>query len=213
MRQIAEEADLREAVGRLIGCEPRFAKVVENHGLPPLRREPAGLKTLLRIITDQLISLRAAEAIWARLTSDLPGLDAASILAVDAERLRALGLSSAKVRAFQAAAAADRDGVLEHLADPDLADDDITHELLRISGIGPWSAAIYMLTALGRSDAWPGGDLALQIAAMDLFGLDRRPDARRMMELAGPWRPRRSVAARLLWSHYRGLKGLAQIST
>jgi DNA-3-methyladenine glycosylase II len=79
-----------------------------------------------------------------------------------------------------------------------------------LPGIGPWTADIYMLSCLGRADAWPSGDLALQAAAATLFGLTERPDARLMMDLADGWRPWRSVAARLLWAHYRSLKGMPQ---
>jgi DNA-3-methyladenine glycosylase II len=120
--------------------------------------------------------------------------------------LQALGLSGAKARCFLAAAAAQLDFDLLHRQ----SDEQIMAELTRISGIGPWTADIYLLTAAGRSDAWPTGDLALQIAAADLFNLPGRPDLKCMTALAAPWRPYRSAAARLLWSHYRFLKGMPQ---
>ena len=60
------------------------------------------------------------------------------------------------------------------------------------------------------ADAWPTGDLALQASAADLFGFEKRPDSRTMLVLAEAWRPWRSIAARLLWAHYRSLKGLPQ---
>jgi DNA-3-methyladenine glycosylase II len=66
---------------------------------------------------------------------------------------------------------------------------------------------------MGRADAWPAGDLALQESARHLLGLDRRPGTRELGDLAEPWRPWRSVAARLLWSHYRGQRGLPQSPT
>ena len=67
-----------------------------------------------------------------------------------------------------------------------------------------------MLSAVGDVDAWPAGDVALQAAAHDLFALPARPSIKSMVELAEPWRPYRAVAARLLWSHYRGLKSMTQ---
>jgi DNA-3-methyladenine glycosylase II len=82
--------------------------------------------------------------------------------------------------------------------------------LAALPGIGPWTADIYLLSAMGRADAWPAGDLALQAAAQHLFVLPQRPDARALGEIAVQWRPFRSVGARLLWSHYRGLRGLSQ---
>ena len=77
----------------------------------------------------------------------------------------------------------------------------------RVHGIGPWTADIYLLACLGHADAWPAGDLALQEAARLAFGLQARPTAKEMMPLAEPWRPWRAVAARVLWSYYRAVKG------
>jgi DNA-3-methyladenine glycosylase II len=79
-----------------------------------------------------------------------------------------------------------------------------------IPGVGPWTANLYLLTVVRLADAWPAADLALQRAAMDLFSLPARPSAREMEVLAQPWRPVRSAAALLLWSHYRGLKRMPQ---
>ena len=83
--------------------------------------------------------------------------------------------------------------------------------LTAVSGIGPWTADVYLLFCLGRADAWAAGDLALQIAAKDAFGLDERPDKVAMLELAERWRPWRGVAARLLWSYYAVLKARKKV--
>jgi DNA-3-methyladenine glycosylase II len=72
--------------------------------------------------------------------------------------------------------------------------------------VGPWTADIYLLFCLGHADAWPAGDLALQEAARLAFGLQRRPSAADMINLAQPWRPWRGVAAHLLWNYYRSVK-------
>ncbi len=63
------------------------------------------------------------------------------------------------------------------------------------------------LSCLGHADAWPAGDLALQEAARLAFGLRARPTAKEMIALAEPWRPWRAVAARVLWTYYRSVKG------
>ncbi|MET0193109.1 MAG: DNA-3-methyladenine glycosylase 2 family protein, partial [Hyphomicrobiaceae bacterium] len=78
-------------------------------------------------------------------------------------------------------------------------------------GIGPWTADIYLLFCLGRADGWAPGDLALQLAAQHALGLDKRPDAQVMLELAERWRPWRGVAARLLWSYYAMLKARKKV--
>jgi DNA-3-methyladenine glycosylase II len=210
MHVIETEADLTAAVAALVAVEPRFAAVVAAHGPPPLRRMPAGLEGLLRIVTDQLISLQAGQAIWTRLVAELAPFDAATLARTSEARLRGLGLSGAKARTFQTVARETEAGRLNFAALHLAPDPLVLKTLTALAGIGPWTAAIYLLSAMGRADAWPAGDLALQLAAQHLFALADRPDARRMTILAAPWQPWRAVAARLLWCHYRGLKGLPQ---
>jgi DNA-3-methyladenine glycosylase II len=166
------------------------------------------LPALLRIITDQMISLKAAEAIWQRIAVALHPLDHDAILRRRHATLMKLGLSGHKARSFKALAQAMRDGSLALHRFDELADEEITRQLVAIKGIGPWTAEIYLLSCLGRADIWPAGDVALQSAAQHAFSLAARPQEKEMRQLALPWQPWRAVAARLLWAHYRHLKGL-----
>ena len=211
MRRLSHETELAEAVAALAQREPRFAAVVAAHGLPSLRLVQPGLASLLRIVTEQLISLKAGDAIWRRLEAHLQIIEPEAIRHCGESGLRHLGLTRAKARTFLALAEAQGEGLFDVL--DDLEDTEATARLMRISGIGPWTAGIYLLTALGRANAWPAGDLALQTAAMTLFSLEQRPTPRQMDILAEGWQPWRSAAARILWSHYRGLKGLPQHGT
>ena len=207
MYRLETREDLEMAVARLSAVTPRFYGVVQCHGLPLLRHVEPGLQSLLRIVTDQLISLKAGEAIWARLAARFGRLTPEHVLAASEDELRSLGLSRAKARTFHAAALAFGRGSLSDVEG--LSDDEVQKRLTAIPGVGPWTASIYLLTALRAADAWPAADLALQVAAQDLFGLGERPSSRRMAELGDAWRPHRSVAALLLWRHYRGLRGMS----
>ena len=85
------------------------------------------------------------------------------------------------------------------------------HEALTaVSGIGPWTADIYIMFCLGRADAFAAGDLALQIAAQHVAGLDQRPKPTELAALAERWRPWRGVAARLLWAYYPHMRKVKQ---
>ena len=85
---------------------------------------------------------------------------------------------------------------------PARAIDEVIARLSTVRGIGPWTAQVYLLFALGRTDIWPAGDLGLQIAVQRFKGLPTRPKAADLILLAAPWRPWRSVAACLLWQSY-----------
>jgi DNA-3-methyladenine glycosylase II len=76
-----------------------------------------------------------------------------------------------------------------------------------LTGIGPWSASIYLMEALLRPDVWPITDMALAAAVAEVKGLRRRPDAGEMQILGAAWRPWRSVAARLFWHDYLSRRG------
>ena len=207
---IETEAHIARAAAYLVGREPCFAKVIAVHGLPSPRRVENSLASLLKIVTEQLISLKAADAIWRRIETELHPFEPTGILVRSPEDLQKLGLTRAKARSFLAIAAAIQNGQLNFESLNHVPDQDVLDRLMRLPGIGPWTADIYLLTALGRADACPAGDLALQIAAQDLLALQGRPTPPAFLARAENWRPWRSVAARLLWSHYRGLKGLSQ---
>jgi DNA-3-methyladenine glycosylase II len=207
MTLIETAADLEDGVAALTKCEPRFGGVAAQ-GLPALRRRAQGFATLVEIVIEQMISLKAARAIITRLRAAYDPLAAKTIYGAQAETLQALGLSRAKAKSVLVLAEAAAAGMLDFDGLTSLDDDVVRQCLTCYSGIGPWTAEIYLLTALGRRDAWPHGDIALQRAAQMLFGLAERPDAKAMQALAEPWRPWRSVAARLLWAHYRRIMGI-----
>ena len=75
-------------------------------------------------------------------------------------------------------------------------------ELVRLPGIGRWTADLYLLFCLGRADAFPSGDLALQVALGEGFDLGGRCTERGLLAIAEDWRPLRGVAAHLLWAYY-----------
>ena len=208
MHTIETADDIAHAVTALIRAEPRFGAIAARTGLPALRRRNGGMAALLRIVIDQQISLAAGAAIWGRLEACLAPFEAAGLLAASDEDLRACGLSAGKVRTLRAVAAAAAAGSLDFRRLETMADDEASAMLTSVHGIGPWTADIYLLTCLGRTDAWPVGDLALQAAAAAAFGLAERPTAAELRGMGELWRPWRAVAARVLWAHYRHMNGL-----
>lgn len=203
MRIIETMADVERGVEALVAREPRFADCLAETGLPPLRRAEGGFRGLLLIVTEQQLSTASAAAIWARMEEQLAPLTPENLARLDDETLRAAGTSRPKVRTIRALCEAFLSGACDADAFETMGDGEIHDRLVAIKGIGRWTADIYLLSCLGRADAWPVGDLALQVAAQHAFGLDDRPSEKVMEEMAEDWRPWRAVAARLLWSYYR----------
>jgi len=207
LTHIHSEADLDAALIRLTQAEPRFGALMAEAGRPPLRRRAGGFAGLAATVVSQQLSTASAGAIWGRLAAAFDPLDAAAVVKARPEKLARLGLSRPKIKALKEIARAVSRGrlALSSLADVDA--DSAHAALTAVHGIGPWTADIYLLSCLGHADAWPAGDLALQEAVRLAFGLDVRPTAKEMAKLAEPWRPFRAVAARILWTYYRAVKG------
>jgi DNA-3-methyladenine glycosylase II len=83
-----------------------------------------------------------------------------------------------------------------------LDDDGVRQALVALPGIGPWTAEVYLLSALRRPDTWPAGDIALQEAARRARRLVERPSPSELEAIGESWRPHRASAARLLWHLY-----------
>ncbi len=183
-------------------AEPGFARGLARVGYPAPRIRERGYETLLRTIVGQQVSVHAANAIWTRLDAAVgQGNDPARLAAASDETLRAVGLSRQKVAYARSLAEEIISGRLDlaHLPEDD---EEAIAALVRIKGIGRWSAEIYLLFAEGRSDIWPAGDLAVQVEIGRLLGLAERPSEQQLRALAEAWRPHRGAAAIFAWHHY-----------
>ena len=194
---------LDEGLQALIERDADIARAYRLAGAPASRRRRPGFASLLGIIVNQQVSQHAGKAIWRRLEDSLGEVSPKSVLGRPERRLRALGLSRAKAGYARALAGmiARRELDLGGLARLD--DDAARAELIRVPGIGRWTADIYLMFALGRADVWPAGDLALAVAAERLLGRKRRPTPRELEAIGLAWRPWRTAAAVMLWHFYR----------
>ncbi len=192
---------MAEGAAWLGAQEPRFAHALALCGPPPLRRRDDGFAALMGAIVSQQVSVASARAILARLEGAGLTTPAAIALAGD-EALRAGGLSRQKVRYIRALAEAGLDFDALRTA----PDAQVVEELIRLPGIGRWTAEIYAMFSLGRADVFAPNDLALQEAARVLFDLPERPREATLRRMAEAWAPWRTVAAGLLWAYYHVAK-------
>jgi DNA-3-methyladenine glycosylase II len=196
------DRSLAHAARAVARVDRDLAGVLRRHGTPPLWQREPGFATLVRIILEQQVSLASGRAAFARLLAVAGTMTPERIAALTERRIRAAGLTRQKAAYVRGIAESILAGELD-VAAIALMDDERAHaELTRLKGIGPWSADIYLLMALGRRDVWPRHDLALASAMRDLKRLRSVPTPERQLEIAEAWRPWRAVAARLMWHHY-----------
>lgn len=193
---------LRDSLDAIAAIEPGFAAALLRAGYPEPRVREPGYETLLRTIVGQQVSVASAGAVWRKLEAEL-GIGCAPdiLLARDFDALRACGLSRQKQGYARSLAEMVVSGALDLHALP-ADDEEAIAQLVRIKGIGRWSAEIYLLFAEGRPDIWPAGDLAVQIETGRILGLPERPSEKATRILADGWRPHRGAAAIMAWHHY-----------
>ncbi len=208
MRIIETDADVAEGAAWLAAHEPRFAAVLPELQPLPLRRRPDGFGQLLNAIMGQQVSTASAAAINTRL-EDAGLTEEANVAVASEDALRACGLSRQKIRYAGELARAGID--YDALRTADSAT--VIKTLTAVPGIGAWTAEIYAMFSLGHADVFAPGDLALQIAVQHLFELEDRPKEKDLRKRAQDWSPWRSVAARLLFTYYRTIKGREGIGT
>ncbi|HYG87663.1 MAG TPA: DNA-3-methyladenine glycosylase 2 family protein [Azospirillum sp.] len=195
----------------LASIDPIFAECVRVGG--PLVRDfsrPAGFPGLLRIILEQQLSTQVAVALWRKLEERAPGITPESYLALDEATLKACGFSGRKIEYGRILAEAVASGRLDLDAVHAMEDEAAIEALVALKGIGRWSAEIYLMMALGRPDLWPVDDLAIMLGVQRLKGWTERPTRAQLIAVAEPWRPYRSLAAKLVWHHYVALQQQAR---
>lgn len=202
MSVIHTDDDLRSAIAQLVQIDPRFVKVVDAVGTPPLRRREDGFASLVDIIVGQQVSRASADAIIARMRNNLQPYTPQGFQQFSDETYAAQGLSRPKIKTFRALSNCLCNHELNLDALRNMSDEDVATTLMQVKGIGPWTSEIYLLTCLGRADIWPAGDLALQVGMQMICNLEDRPSADETREIASAWQPWRAVAARLTWSYY-----------
>lgn len=195
---------IREHLTALAARDPDVARAIEHIGYPPPRTRPHGLPALVGIVVAQQISKEAAAAILARLEAAAPGLEPDLVIDLGPEGLRACGLSRPKVAYVLGVAEAIRSGAIHPDRWPDMEDEAVIAEITSLKGFGRWSAEIYCLFALGRTDIFPADDLALIEALRRLKRLDERPRPKQARAMLEAWSPWRSAGSLFLWHYYRG---------
>lgn len=197
-----DESALEQGCLSLAGSDPDLGLIFTTYGVPPLWARETGFATLVRIILEQQVSLASAGAAFDKLSAALPEPEPAGFLTLSDIELRKIGFSRQKTAYSRILAESILNKSLDLGALESLTDAEAKHNLMKIKGIGGWTADIYLLMALLRPDIMPKGDLALHVAYQKLKQLQDRPLADEFQEISAQWQPFRSVAARLLWHFY-----------
>lgn len=196
-------ADYARARRLLLRRDPVLAALIREYG-------PCGLaaaqrsdhfSALVRAIVFQQLSTKAASTIYSRMVALLPSGDLTpqALAALSDDQLRTAGISRQKGGYLRDLCTKVLAGDvplddLEHMTD-----EDVIQSLIKIKGIGRWSAEMFLMFRLHRPDVLPVGDLGIMNAVMKVYRMRKKPSPERLLRLGEAWRPYRSVASWYLW--------------
>jgi DNA-3-methyladenine glycosylase II len=204
-----DETNIELYCRKLGSIDQNLANVLNLYGTPPVWSRKKGFSTLIHIILEQQVSLASAMAAFVKLETTFGEVTPTTILSLSDSQMKLVYFSRQKMDYVRnlARAVVEKKLDLEELES--ITDESARIELMKIKGIGRWTADIYLLMAMGRPDVMPVGDLALHVAWQKIADLEHRPKSDEFFEIAKRWKPLRSVAARILWHYYLSVKSKA----
>lgn len=210
LRPVVERLDAAtfvEACLLLAEEDESLAAVVDRYGVPEFWARRPGFATLVLFILEQQVSLESGAAMFRRLTGAIGPVIPAAVIAAGEIGLRSIGVTRQKTGYLLELATLVEEGGLDLDAVATQPREQARTALLEVRGVGPWTADVYLLSALRHPDVFPVGDRALQVGVAEVLGLQNLPDREEMEILASPWQPVRAVAARLIWHCYLSSRG------
>lgn len=195
-------ADYAKARRLLLRRDPVLAELIRKHGECGLAKAQRAdhFSALVRAITGQQLSTKAASTIFARLVALMPeGVTPAALSALTDEQMRAVGMSRQKITYFRDLCEKALSGVVPLETIDAMGDEEVIVALTQIKGIGRWSAEMFLMFRLHRPDVLPVDDLGIVNAIKNVYRLRKRPTAERIRKIGQAWEPYRSVACWYLW--------------
>lgn len=202
MTNTVSETNISDCCLKLGEIDKDLGYIYRKYGAPPLWGREPDYATLIHIILEQQVSLASALSAFNKLKEKIGEITPRNLLKLNDAEMKACYFSRQKMGYARnlAEAILSNDLVLKDLGK--LPDEEAGVELMKIKGIGRWTADIYLIMVLLRPDIMPKGDIALHVSYKNLKKLDKRPGSDEFLEMTEIWKPYRSVAARLLWHFY-----------
>jgi DNA-3-methyladenine glycosylase II len=199
-----DQQKIKRDLDALARLDPDLRRGLKLVRYPAPRIRVQGFETFLSTIVSQQISTEAAAAIMRRVHALLPTMAAQDVLRLPSGALRAAGLSTRKVEYVDGLAQAIADNRFEISRLAEMDDQAVVEAITSLKGFGVWSAEIYLMFSLQRSDVFPAGDLAIRIALQKLKGMDDKLNEKQARAVVESWSPYRSSGSLFLWHYYRG---------
>jgi DNA-3-methyladenine glycosylase II len=202
MIQTFSADNFEQYCNKLARQDAHLKAIIKTYGHPPMWTRKQGFETLILNILEQQVSLASAFAAYKRLKARIGAVTPAKILAMSNEELRDCYFTRQKQGYAKELAAAVIKKQLRLKEFAGMTDEEIRLQLTAVKGIGNWTADVYLMHALQRTDLFPLGDIALVNSLKETKQLHPKVTKEEMLTIAEPWRPYRTIAAMILWHAY-----------
>lgn len=193
----------QEAVSFLHQQDEIISQLITTYPQHPLQHTHHNpFETLVKAVIGQQISVKAATAIFDRLSTQLASISPDNLLKLSESQLRECGLSRQKINYLQNIASAFMDGFLTPEQWHEMNDEQVIKQLTQIKGIGQWTAQMFLIFHLQRPDVLPLKDIGLINIIKQYYG---NLTLSQITELSKKWQPYRTVAVWYLWLSYDGV--------
>ncbi|MGA2973160.1 MAG: DNA-3-methyladenine glycosylase [Candidatus Bathyarchaeia archaeon] len=181
--------------------DPKIQQLVKELGQIDFEAGGDPFESLVEAIISQQLNGKSARAIFGRLKALIGSevIEAHALKRMRVSRLRKAGVSPQKVHYLKDLSSRVANGQLDLERLKKMEDAEVIRILDEVKGIGPWTAHMFLLFTLGRSDVLPVDDLGIQLAVKTVYSLRKLPSAKKIEEIASNWHPYCSVASLYLW--------------
>jgi DNA-3-methyladenine glycosylase II len=191
---------MKKAVDHLRQSDPILATIIERVGPAKIAYREPTFEALARSIVFQQLSTKAARTIYDRLEEAAGGkITPQAIQNLSLGDMRHAGLSKQKIGYIRDLAEHAISGKIDFERLPGMTDEEVIVALTDIKGVGVWTAHMFLIFALRRSNVLAVGDLGVRTAIRRLYKKRGLPKPAHIEELAVNWHPYCSYACWYLW--------------
>lgn len=202
MTGVFDKTTFRACCDALAAKDKDLRRIIVEHGYPPMWYRKPGFETLVHIILEQQVSLASAKAALDKLKQKINPVNPKNFLLLDDEALKACYFSRQKAGYARQLAAAIIRREFSIAGLQKMPDEEVRAKMKTLKGIGDWTADVFLMMSLRRSDCFPTGDVALMKSVKRVKRLAADCSAEEVLAVARQWRPHRTIAAYLLWHDY-----------
>ncbi len=190
-----------EALKHFKKTDPILYKIAIQVELGEITRPDDYFVDLVDSIISQQLSGKAAATIFGRFKKLFPKekITAGKLIKIPDQKIRDAGISFSKIKYIKGIAEQIINKKLNLKNLEKLSDQEVINELIKLKGVGTWTAEMFLMFTLLRPDIFSTGDLGLQNAVVKLYKLENKPDKDKLLEISSKWSPHRTLASRILW--------------